>query len=155
MQDGLGGPVETAKAGAKALWQAARSTWRTAKITIQINFSKVTANWLFEVLPTDTIADVKQQIFDKHKIPSTQQLLSMLGSGVLMDDTQTISDYKLQEDVILHLSLTYVRRPWKIYVEYGTGDPVPVTVFPDKALDMVRIMKRVKLVWTYQSKQML
>jgi hypothetical protein len=140
MQDGL-----QMRAGAKAAgrWisnRFGRGSATEDTFTIQIQFSTVADSWKLVVSPEETIADVKQQIFDKHKIPSTQQILFMSGSAIAMLDTQMISHYKLKENAILHLSLTYIRRPWKIYVEYATGDPVPVTVFPDKALDMVRIM---------------
>jgi hypothetical protein len=110
------------------------------KITIQINFSTVAENWKLEVSPEDTIADVKQQIFEKYKIAAVQQnLFQQERSDIVLDDTQTILHYKIKDRNILYLKLKDMNYPWKIYVEYVTGDPVEVGVFPDKSLDQVRI----------------
>jgi hypothetical protein len=56
-----------------------------------------------------------------------------------MNAIKTIQFYVIRENDILHLTLKYKDRPWKIYVEYVTGDPVEVGVFQDKSLDQVRI----------------
>ena len=75
MQDGLEVKIygaETAgKAASKAWDSVANAVWRTpAKITIEIQFSTVADPWQLEVLQTDTIAAVKQQIFTKYKLAS-------------------------------------------------------------------------------------
>jgi peptidoglycan hydrolase CwlO-like protein len=141
MEDGLQAfpGSETASKAWKSLTNTVFRTRTPAKITIQINFSTVAENWKLEVSPEDTIADVKQKIFDKYKIPIDDQILHVRGSDLEMNDIQTIKFYVIRENDILHLTLKDKDRPWKIYVEYATGDPVEVGVFPDEPLDQVRI----------------
>jgi hypothetical protein len=140
MQDGLGPSMIPSLPSLSDTYARVRN-WRTpAKITIQINFSTVSGNWQLEVSPTDTIADVKQKIFEQHKIAAVQQnLFQQDGSDIALDDTQTILHYKIKDRDILYLKLKNMSYPEKIYVEYETGDPVEVGVFPDKSLDQVRI----------------
>jgi hypothetical protein len=111
-----------------------------AKITIQINFSTVVENWKLEVSPEDTIADVKQQIFEKYKIPSGDQILSAGTTTVIkiLKDDEKIKDAYIKQDDILKLKLREKMYPWTIYIKYNTGDPVPVGVSPEDTLDMIR-----------------
>jgi hypothetical protein len=142
MEDGLQAfpGSETAGKAWKSLTNTVFRTRTPAKITIQINFSTMTDNWILEVSPEDTITDVKQKIFEQHKIAVVQQnLFQQEGSDIALDDTQTILHYKIKDRDILYLKLKDMNYPWNVYVEYATGDPVKVGVFPDKSLDQVRI----------------
>jgi hypothetical protein len=143
MQDGLEVNFpgsETAKARAKALWNGITGNWRTVKITIQIKFSTVAANWILEVSPEDTFADVKQKIFDKYKIPIDDQLLTQGTETVVVNlkDDERIKEYNFQQDNIIKLKLKARVYPLTIYIRYKAGDVVPVGVSSDDTLDAVR-----------------
>ena len=138
MQDGLGPFLpsfsDTVSRVRTGRWPDA------AKITIQINFSTVAANWQLEVLPTDTIADVKQQITDKHKIPFGDQILSVGSDTVIkiLKDDEKIKDCHIQQNDIIKLKLKARVYPWTIYIQYNTGMPVPVGVWNDEILNGLR-----------------
>jgi hypothetical protein len=138
MQDGLGPFLPS---WSDTVSRVRTGKWPTAaKITIQINFSTVAENWKLEVSPEDTIADVKQQISDKHKIPFGDQILNTGTDDVIMTlkDNEKIKDSHIKQDDILKLKLREKTYPFTIYIQYNTGDPVPVGVSPDEILDGVR-----------------
>jgi hypothetical protein len=144
MQDGLEVKLpgsETAKAGARALWNVATGNWRTpAKITIQINFSTVAANWQLEVSPTNTIANVKQKIFEQHHLPAYDQQLSIGHPDPVefINDTDTLQQCGIKNNDILHLKLKDHDRPITIYIQYRSGERVSVGVMNHDTLDEVR-----------------
>ena len=91
---------ETAGRAWNALTNSVFGSRAPAKITIQIKFSNVAANWQLEVSQTDTTADVKQQITDKYKIPFGDQILSVGSDTVIkiLKDDEKIKDCHIQQN---------------------------------------------------------
>lgn len=58
---------------------------------------------VLEVEPSDTIANVKSKIEEKEGVPPNQQRLTHRGKD--LEDGQTLSDYNVQNDPLLSLSL--------------------------------------------------
>jgi len=140
MQDGLQAyGSETVSRGATALWNMATGR-KTAKITIQIQFSTVADPWKLEVSNTDTIGDVKQQIFEKHKLSSNEQILSFGAPDAIefTTDTDTLEKCGIKHHDTLLLKLKKMNRTMTIYVKYRQGAAVPVDAHAHTSLNEVR-----------------
>ena len=59
--------------------------------------------FILYVKPSDSIEDVKAKIQDKIKIPACEQRLIFFGKSV--DKGGTVSDYNMDEDCTLHVTL--------------------------------------------------
>jgi hypothetical protein len=101
----------------------------------------VADNWQLEVSLDDTITDVKQQIFDKYKIPFGDQILFAGSSKTavqILKDNEKIKDSHIQQNDIIKLKLREKKYPLTIYIQYKAGDLVPIGVSPDETLNEVR-----------------
>ena len=138
MQDGLGPKMPSLSDA----WTRARTgVWPTPpKFTIQIKFSKVAEPWQLEVSLKDTIGDVKQQIFEKHKLSSNEQILSFGAPNPVdfITDTDTLEKCGIQHHDTLLLKLNEMNRTMTIYVQYKQGAAVPVGAHAHTTLNEVR-----------------
>jgi len=81
--------------------------WRKESIGIDVNVWYIP----LEVVPSDTIGNVKAKIYDKERIPIEQQQLRLVEIGRVQDwknleDDRTLSDYNIQNDSVLDLKWT-------------------------------------------------
>ena len=64
--------------------------------------------------PSDTISTIKVKIKDKEGVPTDQQRLVF--DGKQLEDRFTVSDYKIENDSVVHLVLR-LRGGWRLRVK--------------------------------------
>lgn len=80
----------------------------------------------YDVKDTDTIADIKQRIQDRTKVPVAQQRLI---KGGQLNDTSTVADLGIEDGDILHL----VIRGAPVALPYKSSDDVPTEDLPKES----------------------
>ncbi len=89
-----------------------------------------------DVADTDTIASVKQKIFEKENIPQDQQRLVF--NGKQLEDNMTISDYNIQADANIHLVLRLRGGGMQVFVKTLTGKTITLDVEPSDTIENVK-----------------
>lgn len=83
-----------------------------------------------DVLPTDTIDDVKEKLLDKAGIPKDDQRLTF--DGKELPDPTTLADNKIADGDIIDLD------PMQIIVKHWDGSSFPLMVKPNETIDSVK-----------------
>lgn len=91
----------------------------------------------FNVLPSNTIKDVKNKIHEKTEIPLEEMRLFCAGKPLA--DNYTLIDYNFQKKLALHLAVVRYGVAMEIHVKIPSGDTITLTVFPE---DTIRQVKR-------------
>jgi len=84
-----------------------------------------------DVVPTETIDEVKDKVLDKTGIPKDSQRLTLDGKE-LDDPTRTLKKNKIQNGDILDLD------PMQITVKHWDGSTFPLLVSPDESIDSIK-----------------
>eukprot|EP00980_Cylindrotheca_fusiformis_P025861 scaffold14741_cov135-Cylindrotheca_fusiformis.AAC.11 len=83
-----------------------------------------------DVLPTDTIDDIKDKVEDKAGIPKEDQRPTF--DGKELQDPTTLADNKISDGDIIDLE------PMQIIVKHWDGSTFPLMVKPDETIDSVK-----------------
>jgi ubiquitin C len=97
------------------------------KITIRTPEGK---NIDLDVLPTDTIDELKDKVLDKTGIPKEDQRLTFDGNE--LPDPTTLADNKIEDGDVIDLD------PMQIIVKHWDGSTFPLIVKPDDDIDSVK-----------------
>ena len=86
-----------------------------------------------DVVPSDTVAQIKEDIKDKESVPLEQQHLFYAGKR--LDDEKRLADYSIHDESVLKLKVGQIMR---IFVETCSGEKIELEVLPS---DTIREIK--------------
>lgn len=90
-----------------------------------------------DITAEDTIATVKQKIFQKEGVPVDQQRL--IFAGKQLEDNQTLSNYSINKDSTIHLVLRLRGGSgMQIFVKTLTGKTITLDVEPSDTVEAVK-----------------
>ena len=78
-----------------------------------------------DVVPSDTVAQIKEDIKDKEGVPLENQHLFY--SGKRLDDDKRLADYNIHDESVLKLKVGQIM---KIFVETHSGEKLELEVLP-------------------------